>query len=75
MSLILVAVLVLVVIGMAYGLYTRQGSGIDHHPTGDSGDPVPGDETKTSAGPGDEDEVVPGVDPTEGHEQDQRGTR
>ena len=31
---------------MAYGLFTRNGSGINKHPMGDSQDPVVGYETK-----------------------------
>jgi len=74
--LIVVAVLVVVVFGLAYGLYTRRGSGINQHPTSDATDPVLGDETKPrSSGSGREDQVATGVDRTESTELDQRGTR
>jgi hypothetical protein len=70
---ILLAVAILIVIGAAYGLYTRKGSGISRHPLPDARDPKVGDETKTA------DRALrsppPGVDPGESHELDQRGTR
>ena len=70
---IVLAVLVLIVIGVAYGLYTRKGSGINRHPLPDAHDPKVGDETK----PADRDLQDPraGVDQGESHELDQRGTR
>lgn len=39
-SLLVVVVFVITVLGVAYGLKTRQGSGINEHPGPDSGDPV-----------------------------------
>lgn len=78
-SFILLAVLVILVFATAYGLYSRQGSGINQHPTADSQDPVLGDQTKTH-GKGkdteeDEDELATGIDQTEGSAMDQRGTQ
>ncbi|MEZ5063030.1 MAG: hypothetical protein R2700_16255 [Solirubrobacterales bacterium] len=70
---ILLAVVVLVVIGVAYGLYTRKGSGISRHPLPDAWDPTVGDETKASGR--NPPQPPPGVDPGESHELDQRGTR
>lgn len=73
-SLILLAVLIVLVPALAYGLYTRKGSGINKHPQGDSGDPVVGDETK-----GENDDLQgdqrAGVDRTQSAEMDQRGTQ
>jgi hypothetical protein len=73
-SFILLAVLVALVAAIAYGLYTRQGSGINKHPRADSHDPVVGDETKTENEDLQGDERA-GVDRTESPELDQRGTR
>jgi hypothetical protein len=66
--LILLGVLILLVLGLGYGLYTRQGSGISKHPRADSQDPVVDD---------DEDHLDEraGVDRTESAEMDQRGTQ
>jgi len=71
---LLLIVLILLVLGVAYGLYTRKGSGINSHPGPDSRDPVIGDETKVENGdlPGDE---PIGAPRGEGGELDQRGTR
>jgi len=71
---LLIVVLVLLVSGLAYGLYTRRGSGINFHPGPDSRDPVIGDPTK------DENEDLQGdqragVDRTESTELDQHGTK
>lgn len=74
-GLIVVAVLVVVVFGLAYGLYTRQGTGINQHPTSDASDPVLGDETKPPTDSDDVDESATGVDRAESSEMDQRGTR
>ena len=46
---LLLAVLILLILGLAYGLYTRKGSGINKHPGPDSSDPIVGDETKAEA--------------------------
>ena len=72
-SFILLGVLILLVFGTAYGLFTRQGSGINKHPGADSTDPVVGDETKTENSDLQGDERA-GVDRTESAEMDQRGT-
>ena len=71
---LLIVVLVLLVFGLTYGLYTRRGSGINFHPGPDSRDPVIGDPTK------DENEDLQGdqragVDRTESTELDQHGTK
>jgi len=71
---LLIVVLVLLVFGLAYGLYTRRGSGINFHPGLDARDPVIGDPTK------DENEDLQGdqragVDRTESTELDQHGTK
>ena len=71
-SYILLGVLILLVFGTAYGLFTRQGSGIHKHPVADSNDPVVGDETKTENSDLQGDERA-GVDRTESAEMDQRG--
>ncbi|MDQ3102690.1 MAG: hypothetical protein M3Q53_02465 [Actinomycetota bacterium] len=73
-SFILLGVLVVVVFAVAYGLFTRQGSGINKHPRGDSQDPVVGDETKQTNEDLQGDERA-GVDRTESAEMDQRGTK
>ena len=73
-SFILLGVLVILVFAIAYGLYTRQGSGISQHPTSDAGDPVLGDQTK-KGGEENEDDRAAGVDQTEGSPMDQRGTQ
>jgi hypothetical protein len=41
-SLVVVAVFILTILGVAYGLKTRKGSGIDEHPGPGSGDPAEG---------------------------------
>jgi hypothetical protein len=71
---LLLIVLVLLVFGLAYGLYTRKGSGINSHPGPDSSDPVIGDETKRENEDLQGDQRA-GVDRTESAELDQRGTR
>lgn len=73
-SFILLGVMVAMVFGLAYGLFTRKGSGINKHPMGDSQDPVVGDETKRSNSDLQGDERA-GVDRTETVEMDQRGTK
>ena len=72
---ILAIVLILLVLGLAYGLYTRKGSGVNAHPGPDAADPVMGDETKPGGGRDLEADQRPGVDTGESHELDQRGTR
>ena len=75
-SLIVVAVLVALVFGLAYGLYTRKGSGINQHPSADAKDPVLGDETKISSDDEEgEDQLATGIDRGESHELGQRGTK
>lgn len=74
-GLILIAVLVALVFAVAYGLYTRQGSGVNQHPTKDSTDPVLGDPTKNKGEDEHEAEIGTGVDQSEGSPVDQRGTR
>ena len=59
--------------GLAYGLYTRKGSGINKHPGPDSSDPIVGDETKAESK--DLQDQRAGVDQTESAELDQRGTK
>jgi hypothetical protein len=71
---ILLIVLILLVLGVAYGLYTRKGSGIDKHPAPDATDPVIGDETKAANVDLQGDQRA-GVDRGESHELDQRGTK
>ena len=73
-SFVLLAVLIMLVGAIGYGLYTRQGSGINKHPRADSQDPVVGDETKVENSDLQGDERA-GVDRTESPELDQRGTR
>ncbi|MBA2523989.1 MAG: hypothetical protein H0V25_11780 [Solirubrobacterales bacterium] len=73
-SLIVLAVLVILVFAVAYGLFTRQGSGINKHPGPDAQDTVVGDETKKENSDLQEDERA-GVDRTESGELDQRGTK
>lgn len=73
-SFILLGVLVLLVFGTSYGLYTRQGSGINKHPSPDSKDPVLGDPSKSDEDDEPEDERA-GVDLTEGSPMDQRGVK
>lgn len=71
-SFILLGVLVLLVFGTAYGLFTRQGSGINKHPVSDSQDPIVGDETKKENSDLQGDGLV-GIDRTETAEMEQRG--
>lgn len=73
-SFILLGVLVVLVFAIAYGLYSRQGSGINQHPVPDSEDPVLGDETRGKDEDEREDELATGIDQTEGSTMDQRGT-
>ncbi len=68
-SFILLAVLVILVFALSYGLYTRKGSGINKHPRADSQDPIVDDDS--ADGEGDE---RAGVDRSESGEMDQRGT-
>ncbi len=72
-SFIVLAVLVILVFAIAYGLFTRQGSGINQHPGPDSQDTVVGDQTKRTNKDLQENESA-GVDRTESGEMDQRGT-
>ena len=71
-SLIVLGVLIIMVFAVAYSLFTRQGTGINQHPTKDSTDPVLGDQTKNKGK--DEDESATASDQTEGSSMDQRGT-
>ena len=71
---LLIVVLVLLVFGLAYGLYTRRGSGINFHPGPDSRDPVIGDPTKAENEDLQGDQRA-GVDRTESTELDQHGTK
>jgi flagellar basal body-associated protein FliL len=66
-SLIVVIVVVAVVFALAYGAYTRKGSGIDQHPrgAGHAGDPGVGESPSRMSSREDETEGVP----------DQHGTR
>lgn len=73
-SFILLGVMILMVFGIGYGLYTRQGSGINKHPGKDSQDPVLGDESKGKDEDEHEDEHA-GIDQSEGSSMDQRGTQ
>ena len=73
-SFILLGVMIAMVFAVSYGLFTRQGSGINKHPMGDSQDPVVGDETKRTNKDLQGDERA-GVDRTESAEMDQRGTQ
>lgn len=74
-SFILLGVLVIMVFAIAYGLYSRQGSGINQHPVADSQDPVLGDQTKNKGKDEKENELATGIDQTEGSAMDQRGTQ
>ena len=74
-SFILLGVLVIIVFAIAYGLFTRQGSGINQHPVADSNDPVLGDQTKNKGEDEHENEQATGIDQTEGSAMDQRGTQ
>ncbi len=73
-SFIVLGVMVILVFAIAYGLYTRKGSGIDQHPGPDAQDTVVGDQTKRKNEDLQENER-PGVDRTESGEMDQRGTQ
>lgn len=73
-SFILLGVLIVIVFAVAYGLFTRQGSGINKHPVEDSQDPVLGDQTKSEGEDEHEDERA-GIDQTEGSPMDQRGSK
>lgn len=50
-SLIVLAVLILGLIGVIYGMKTRKGSGINRHPGPGTGDPARGPESSESANP------------------------
>ena len=63
------------VFGIAYGLFTRQGSGINQHPVADSHDPVLGDPSKSKGKGEHENELATGIDQTEGSVMDQRGVQ
>lgn len=65
-SFILLGVLIAMVFAVSYGLYTRQGSGINKHPRADSQDPIVDDSIEDHGA---------GVDRTESAEMDQRGTQ
>lgn len=71
-SYILLAVMVVMIFAVSYGLFTRQGSGINKHPRADGQDPVveQGDGVGDT---GEEEDERAGVDRTESHEMDQRG--
>ena len=74
-SFILLGVLVALVFAIAYGLFTRQGSGINQHPVADSQDPVLGDQGE-GKGKGEdehENEAATSIDQTEGSAMAQRG--
>lgn len=73
-SFILLAVMIVVVFAISYGLFTRQGSGINKHPQGDSQDPVV-DQGDAVGDRGEEGDERAGVDRTESAEMDQRGTQ
>ena len=73
-SYILLGVLVAMTWGIGYGLYTRQGSGINKHPSPDSQDPALGDTSKIDQDEEEEDERA-GVDLSEGSPMDQRGVQ
>lgn len=73
-SLIVVGVAIILFFAVAYGLYTRKGSGIDQHPGPDAQDTVVGDQTKRTNEDLQE-EGRPGVDRAESGEMDQRGTQ
>lgn len=74
-SLIVLGVLVVIVFGLAYSLFTRRGTGINQHPVADSKDPVLGDQTKNEGEDEHENEQATGIDQSEGSPMDQRGTR
>lgn len=74
-SLIVLGVLIILVFGLAYGLFTRQGTGTNQHPTKDSTDPVLGDQTKNKGKDEHEDESATASDQSEGSALDQRGTQ
>jgi|GEM_PF-3006368 len=73
-SLVVVAVFALTILGVAYGLKTRKGSGINEHPGPDSGDPVTTEQSErkeTLAGR----EDGPGGEKEEDSVLEQRGTK
>jgi hypothetical protein len=74
-SFILLGVMVAMVFATAYGLFTRQGSGINQHPVADSIDPVLGDQTKNKGKDEHENPLATSIDQTEGSAMDQRGTQ
>lgn len=75
MEFIVIIVLAALVAAIAYGLFTRQGSGVNQHPVADSQDPVLGDQTKNKGKDEHEDEEATFVDKTEGSAMDQHGTK
>lgn len=74
-SFILFGVLIIIVFAVAYGLFTRQGSGINQHPVADSEDPVLGDQSKNRGKDEHENEAATSIDQTEGSAMDQRGSQ
>jgi hypothetical protein len=64
-SIIFVVIVVVILIGVVYGFYTRTGSGIDEHPS-DGLDSAPGAEGRSE---------VSGKDQGEGSAFDTHGTR
>ena len=74
-SFMLLGVMVVMVFAIGYGLFTRQGSGINQHPVADSIDPVLGDQTKSKGKNEHENEAATSIDQTEGSAMDQRGTQ
>jgi hypothetical protein len=69
-SWIVIAVFLLTLFGVAVGLYTRKGSGINEHPGSDSIDPV-----VDAPDPDDEDETGPFSPEVEDTTLDQHGTK
>lgn len=67
MSWILLVVLVILVLAIGFALYTTQGSGISKHPLPDQKPPADPDRDYEGI-------ERPGVDASESHELDQRGT-
>ena len=65
---LVLAVIVILVLAIAYGLYTRQGSGISNHPIDDTG---PSQHPERAA---QEDLDQPGIDQSGGPDVTQRGT-
>lgn len=67
-DLLVLVVIVILVFATAYGLYTRQGSGISNHPVDDGGPAEHPDRV------GDEELQQPGIDQSGGPDVSQRGT-